>query len=122
MFKDASTSISTYIIPILCVLYVQFPSMRNLIIDHMVPISIIGIVNAALQDRTVIEKAIIICGHLIFYILIKNYKPGASNVSDTIKLVTLLLSISIILSIPTWTYELSRCQMVSMYSVIYLLR
>ena len=121
MFKDASTSISTYIIPLLCVLYIQYPILRNLIIDHMVPISIIGIVNAVLQKRTWFEKAIILCGHLIFFLLLKKYKPGAQNVGQTIKLATLLFSIAIILSIPIWTYELSRCQMVTMYSVVYLL-
>ena len=52
MFKDASKSISTYLIPVLCVLYIQFPILRILIILHMIPISIIGVANAVIQERT----------------------------------------------------------------------
>ena len=70
MFKDASKSISTYLIPVLCVLYIQFPILRNLIILHMIPISIIGVANAVIQERTPFEKIMIILGHLVFYLLL----------------------------------------------------
>jgi hypothetical protein len=121
MFKDASKSISTYLIPVLCVLYIQFPILRNLIILHMIPISIIGVANAVIQERTPFEKIMIILGHLVFYLLLVNYKPTTSNVNLFAKLVTLLISLVLISSVPTWTYELSREQMIAMYLLIYLM-
>ena len=120
MFKDAFKSISTYLIPVLCVLYIHFPILRNLIIQHMIPISIIGVANAIIQERTPFEKIMIILGHLVFYLLLVNYKPTTSDVNLSTKLVTLLISLLIISSVPIWTYELSREQTIVMYLVIYL--
>ena len=86
----------------------------------MIPISIIGVSNAIIQERTPFEKIMIILGHLVFYLLLVNYKPTTSDVNLSTKLVTLLISLLIISSVPIWTYELSREQTIVMYLVIYL--
>ena len=55
------------------------------------------------------------CGNTRTYPIRKN------NDNLSAKLVTLLISLVLISSVPTWTYELSREQMIAMYLLIYLM-
>lgn len=120
MFKHALKFISTYVIPALCVLYINFPNLRSLIIQHMIPISFIGITDAFFQERTVIEKLGVILGHMIFYPIMLNYKPNNVTPLLSVQLMTLLAVISIIATLPTWKYKISRAQVIVMYVTIYL--
>ena len=70
MFKNAKLHVSTYVIPLLMVLYVLYKDLRKLIICHMLPISIIGIVEVLKKKRTIIEKVLITIGHLLFFIIV----------------------------------------------------
>jgi len=119
MFKDATKFISTFLIPILSAVYITIPLLRTLIIYHMIPISIIGIVDALFQARSISEKIIVIFGHLIFFLLIIKFKAGSSSVDLSIYLATLICALSIILWLPVWKYTISKEQMIIMYVVIY---
>ena len=119
MFKDATKFISTFVIPIMCAVYITVPLLRTLIVYHMIPISIIGIVDAVFQARSIVEKVIVIFGHLIFFLLIIKFKAGSSSLDLSIYLATLIVALSIILWLPVWKYTLSKEQMIIMYVVIY---
>lgn len=119
MFKDATKFISTFLIPILCAVYITVPLLRTLIIYHMIPISIIGIVDAVFQARSIVEKVIVIFGHLIFFLLMIKFKAGCSILDLSIYIATLICALSIILWLPVWKYTLSKEQMIIMYVVIY---
>ena len=120
MFKHALKFISTYVIPALCVLYINFPNLRSLIIQHMIPISFIGITDTFFQERTIVEKLGVILGHMIFYPIMLNYKPNNVTPLLSVQLITLLAAISIIATLPTWKYKISRAQVIAMYVTIYL--
>ena len=115
MFRDAFKSLSTYVIPLLCALYVKFPKLRNIVLRHLVPISAIGIVNAVMQKRTSFEKTVIVLGHLVPFLLSLVYKPVPS--ADLFS--TLFVALVFISFIPVWTYELSREQMMAMYVLFF---
>ena len=115
MFRDAFKSLSTYVIPLLCGLYVQFPKLRNIVLRHMIPISVIGIVNVTIQKRTPFEKTVILLGHLAPFLLSLVYKPVPS--ADLF--LTLFIALAFISFIPVWTYELSREQMMAMYVLFF---
>lgn len=115
MFQDASKSLSTYMIPLLCGLYVQFPKLRNIVLRHMVPISVIGIANVAMQKRTPFEKMVILLGHLAPFMLSLVYKPVPS--ADLFS--TLFVALAFISFLPVWTYELSREQMIALYVLFF---
>ena len=119
MFKDATKFISTFVIPILCTVYITTPLLRTLIIYHMIPISIIGIVDAAFQARSIVEKIIVVIGHLIFFLLMIKFNAGSSSLDLSIYIATLICALSIILWLPVWKYTLSKEQMMIMYVVIY---
>ena len=120
MFKNAFLYISTYVIPLLMILYIQYSSIRNLIICHMLPISIIGIIEVLLQNRTPIEKLLIIIGHLLFFVLVIFYKPNNYKLHPLIFPLTLYIPISIIINMPIWKYEITKEQMVILYTIIYI--
>jgi hypothetical protein len=84
----------------------------------MVPISIIGIVNAVMQKRTSFEKTVIVLGHLVApFLLFLVYKPVPS--ADLFPTLSLFIALAFILFIPAWTYDLSREQMVAMYVLFF---
>ena len=120
MFKNAFLYISTYVIPLLMFLYIEFTNIRKLIISHMLPISIIGIIEVLLQNRTPIEKLLIIIGHLLFFVLVIFYKPNNYKLHPLIFPLTLYIPISIIINMPIWKYEITKEQMVILYTIIYI--
>ena len=120
MFKNAKLHISTYVIPLLMVLYVLYKDLRNLIICHMLPISIIGIVEVFKKKRTIMEKVLITIGHLLFFIIVFFYKPTKYKLPQIIYLITLLLAITIIINMPIWKYLIPKKHMIIIYSVIYI--
>tara|TARA_Y100000996_G_C22481725_1_gene626475 strand:- start:318 stop:725 length:408 start_codon:yes stop_codon:yes gene_type:complete len=119
MFKEAKLHVSTYVIPLLMVLYIQCKDIRKLIIYHMLPISIIGIVDVLKKKRTIIEKISVIIGHLLFFIVVFFYKPTNYKLPKIIYPITLLIAISIIINMPTWKYLITKKHMIILYSVIY---
>jgi len=120
MFKNALLYISTYVIPLLMFLYIQFNNIRNLIILHMLPISIIGIIEVLLHKRTPIEKLLIIIGHLLFFVLTIFYKPNNYKLHPIILPLTLCIPIIIIINMPIWKYELTKEHIVILYTIIYI--
>ena len=120
MFKNSFLYISTYVIPLLMLLYIQFNNIRNLIILHMLPISIIGIIEVLLQKRTPIEKILIIIGHLLFFVLVIFYKPNNYKLHPLIFPLTLCIPISIIINMSIWKYEITKEHMVILYTIIYI--
>ena len=101
-------------------LYIEFTNIRKLIISHMLPISIIGIIEVLLHNRTPIEKLLIIIGHLLFFILVIFYKPNNYKLHPLIFTLTLCIPISIIINMPIWKYEITKVQMVILYTIIYI--
>lgn len=120
MFKNSFFYISTYVIPLLMLLYIEFTNIRKLIISHMLPISIIGIIEVLLHNRTPIEKLLIIIGHLLFFVLVIFYKPNNYKLHPLIFTLTLCIPISIIINMPIWKYEITKVQMVILYTIIYI--
>ncbi len=120
MFKNAKLHVSTYVIPLLMVLYVLYKDLRKLIICHMLPISIIGIVEVLKKKRTIIEKVLITIGHLLFFIIVFFYKPTKYKLPQIIYLITLLIAVTIIINMPIWKYLITKKHMIIIYSVIYI--
>ncbi len=120
MFKDSKLHVSTYIIPLLMVLYIQYDDFRKLIFSHMLPISVIGVVDALKKNRTILEKLFIIIGHLLFFIIVFFYKPNKYKLPKIIYPITLLIPITIIINMPIWKYLITKRQMIIIYSVIYI--
>ena len=81
----------------------------------MVPISVIGIANVAMQKRTPFEKMVILLGHLAPFMLSLVYKPVPS--ADLFS--TLFVALAFISFLPVWTYELSREQMIALYVLFF---
>ena len=120
MFENSKLYISTYVIPLLMVLYIQYKHVRKLIICHMIPISIIGIVEVLKKKRTIIEKISIIIGHLLFFIIVFFFKPTKYKLPRIIYPITLLIAIAIIINMPIWEYLITKKHMIIIYSVIYI--
>ena len=120
MFEKSKLYVSTYVIPLLIVLYIQYNHLRKLIICHMLPISIIGIIEVLKKKRTIVEKISIIIGHLLFFIIVFFFKPTKYKLPQIIYPITLLIAIAIIINMPIWEYLITKKHMIIIYSVIYI--
>ena len=121
MLKEIFLYVSTYAIPLNMILYIYVANIRKLVISHMLPISIIGIIDIIIKKRfTIIQKILVIIYHLLFFILLVVYKPNQYKIPELLYLVSLFIPIIVIYQLPFWKYEFSKKEMIITYCIIYI--
>ena len=121
MLKEIFLYVSTYVIPLNMILYIYVANIRKLVISHMLPISIIGIIDIIIKKRfTIIQKILVIIYHLLFFILLLVYKPNQYKIPELLYLVSLFIPIIVIYQLPFWKYEFSKKEMIITYCIIYI--
>lgn len=121
MLKEIFLYVSTYVIPLNMILYIYVANIRKLVISHMLPISIIGIIDIIIKKRfTIIQKLLVIIYHLLFFILLVVYKPNQYKIPELLYLVSLFIPIIVIYQLPFWKYEFSKKEMIITYCIIYI--
>ena len=119
--KEIFLYVSTYVIPLNMILYIYVANIRKLVISHMLPISIIGIIDIIIKKRfTIIQKILVIIYHLLFFILLLVYKPNQYKIPELLYLVSLFIPIIVIYQLPFWKYEFSKKEMIITYCIIYI--
>lgn len=121
MLKEIFLYVSTYAIPLNMILYIYVANIRKLVISHMLPISIIGIIDIIIKKRfTIIQKILVIIYHLLFFILLLVYKPNQYKIPELLYLISLFMTIIVIFQLPFWKYEFSKKEMIITYCIIYI--
>ena len=102
--------LSTYLVPILTLLYIYFPFCRKILLIHMIIIFLIGNIETYYQPVTLISKFFGWLAHTILIIVILYFNiPKEINKKTIIysDIICILAPILIYL-LPWWKYVLSR--------------
>lgn len=115
MFENSIYSLSTYLVPLLSVVYIQFKESRGYLKNHMIAMAMVGIANLILQRKSFLEKLIILLGHLILLPIVFSF-----DATQKLVLQSLIVPLVLINTLPVWKYDLTRFQMSVVYIVFYL--
>ena len=115
--------LSTYLIPILTLLYIYFPFCREILFIHMIIIFIIGNIETYYQPVTFNSKIFGWLSHTILIITIlyfnnpKEINKKTINYSDIIWILAPIL----IYLLPWWKYVLTRNNFFFLYVINYII-
>jgi len=115
--------LSTYLVPILTLLYIYFPFCRKMIFIHMILIFIIGNIETYYQPVTLISKIFGWLAHTILIITILYFKiPKEINKKIIIHsdIICILAPILIYL-LPWWKYVLTRNNFFFLFVINYII-
>lgn len=115
MFENSIYSLSTYLVPLLSIVYIQVKESRGYLKNHMIAIAMVGIANLILQKKGLWEKLLILMGHLIILPIVFSF-----DATQKLVLQSIVVPLVLINTLPVWKYDLTRFQMSLFYIVFYL--
>jgi len=118
LYRRAIPYVSTYLVPIVIVVYILAKASRAYLIPNFITVFIVGITDTMLRDDTPgWMKALVVVCHAPLLILPFVWRP--TPVPHVLAGVTLLylVAIATILFLPHWPYIMSRRQFVQFYTI-----
>ena len=118
MFEKSHKYISTYMIPLLGILYASLPKLRGNLVPHLISIMIIGIYERFIQTGTSLQTLLVVLGHLSVLLLITTFRPLSKSYGIPVDILLLTIGLAIIKNVPVWKYKITREQLMYMYLLI----